>query len=67
MLHASAISFQKESYEIREEIRSYARTLYSNYRARVKASGHSVPEWRLASPVVRREFIRESRIELGYF
>lgn len=65
-MSALAIQFKKESYEIKMEIQSYARTLYENYRARATASGHHLPEWRLASPVVRREYIRDARNELGY-
>lgn len=45
----------------------YARVLYDNYRARIIASSRSlsVPSWENVSPMVRREFIRDARQELG--
>ena len=61
-----AIQYKQNSFAVKEEIRSYARTLYINYRARVMASGRELPEWEDASPVVRREFKRDARNELGY-
>lgn len=42
-------------------IRGYARTLYDNYRARVQSSGQSLPDWKHASPFVKREFMKEAR------
>lgn len=47
-------------------VKSYARTLYENYRARCIVSGQDIPVWNLASPVVRREFYRDAKNELGY-
>lgn len=62
----SALQKQLNRYQAKEEIQSYARTLYENYRARIVPSGRTIPHWRLASPVVRREFIRDARTQLGY-
>ncbi len=49
-------------------IQDYARVLYENYRARVMSSLPSVviDPWESASPIIRREFIRDARAELGY-
>jgi hypothetical protein len=61
-----ALYTERTNYEIKAEIRGYARVLYRNYRARVIASGHTLPIWKHTSPVVKQEFIRNARTELGY-
>lgn len=52
--------------DVKYQIKSYARTLYINYRARVMSSGRELPTWEQASPIVRREFIRDARTAFGY-
>jgi hypothetical protein len=61
-----AYNIPVSSFTEKEKVKSYARTLYTNYRARIQLSGHSIPVWRLANPVVRREFMRDARLALGY-
>lgn len=55
-----------ELVNVKHQIKGYARTLYINYRARVMLSGRELPTWEQASPIVRREFIRDARTAFGY-
>lgn len=57
---------EMKTVEVKHQIRGYARTLYTNYRARMLTSGVSLPSWNQASAVVRREFLRDARTAFGY-
>ncbi len=41
--------------------KSYARTLFENYRAKMVSAGHAFPTWDNASPALKREFIQEAK------
>lgn len=53
------------AYQQTVSVKSYARTLYENYRARMVSAGHFFPSWEKASPVIKKEFVQEARQLLG--
>lgn len=64
MIKMLALAQKVNYYSMKDEVRDYARVLYMNYRARLKHDG--IPKWNEASAIVKREFIREAKQELGY-